>query len=69
MAGKSGKMRDEDYKSLEEVFWASNKAVLVDEINISEKIDELDEFIDEFMSEVDLVLSEINGRTDITIEY
>jgi hypothetical protein len=69
MAGKSGKMRDEDYKSLEEVFWASNKAVLIDEINIVEKIEELDEFIDEFMSEVDLVLSEINGRTDITIKY
>jgi hypothetical protein len=69
MAGKSGKMRDEDYKSLSEVFWSSNKAVIVDEIDITKKIDELDEFIDEFMSEVDLVLSEINGRTDITIKY
>jgi hypothetical protein len=69
MSGKSGKIREEDYKTVSDVFWASNKAELVDEIDIEKTIEELDTFVDEFMSEVDLVLSETNGRTEVTVEY
>jgi hypothetical protein len=67
--GKSGKVREEDTKAVEEAFWAANKAELVDQIDIRKRIEELDEYIDTFLAEVDLVLSEANGRVEMTIEY
>jgi len=66
--GKAGKVRDEDYDAVAKPFKANNEAVLVDPINIQDKIDELDEYIDGFLSEVDLVLSEVNSQTEIAVE-
>jgi hypothetical protein len=67
--GKSGKVREEDTKAVEDAFWAANKAELVDQIDIRKRIEDLDEYIDTFLAEVDLVLSEANGRVEMTIEY
>jgi hypothetical protein len=67
--GKSGKVREEDTKAVEDAFWAANKAELVDEIDIRKRIEDLDEYNDSFLAEVDLVLSEANGRVEMTIEY
>jgi len=66
--GKAGKVRDEDYNAVANPFKENNEASLVDPIEIKKKIEELDEYIDGFLSEVDLVLSEVNSQTDIEIE-
>jgi len=66
--GKSGKVRDDDYEAVSKPFKANNEATLIDPIKIQNKIDELDEYIDNFISEVDLVLSEANSRTEIEIK-
>jgi hypothetical protein len=67
--GNSGKVREEDYEAISGPFLKNNKAVLIDPIGIQAKIDELDTYIDDFESEVDIRLSEINARTLINIEY
>ncbi len=67
MAGKDGKIRDEEVKAFTQTFKNNNEAVVIDPIKIQEKIDELDEYIDGFLSEVDLVLSEANSQTLIEI--
>jgi len=67
-AGKEGKVREEDIRTSREVFMANNKPTIIDPLNIDEKIQELDEFIDTFENEVDISLNESNARTTITIE-
>jgi len=67
--GKNGKVREEDYESVSKPFLENNKAILIDPINIQDKIENLSEYIDNFQSEVDLVLSETNSKTEIEIKY
>ncbi len=67
--GKGGKVREEDYKAISEPFLKNNAAILVDPIGIQKQIDDLDIYIDTFLSEVDIRLSEINARTIITVQY
>lgn len=63
--GKDLKARSEEFKSISDTFWNTNKAELVDELDLPNKIKELEEEIDDFESEVDLVLSESNAMTII----
>ncbi len=65
--GKDLKARATEITEISDTFWTANKTILEDEIEIDLKIEELDEFIDTFESVVDLVLSEINAKTEITI--
>ncbi len=65
--GKDLKARASEITDLSDTFWKANKTELHDTIQITKKINELDEYIDNFNSEVDLTLSEINATTLITI--
>ena len=63
--GKDGKA--EDIKAIVEPFEKRNLAVLEDALDIENKIEVLETFIDEFLSEVDLSLSESNATTTIKV--
>jgi len=65
--GSNGKIREEDIKKVSEPFLEANEAKEIDPIEIDKKIEELENYIDSFESEVDLALSEINAKTEITI--
>jgi hypothetical protein len=65
--GKDMKARENELEAVSKAFWETNKAKKIDDLHIQTKIDELDEYIDRFESEVDLVLSETNARTEISI--
>lgn len=55
-------------KIISEEFKNTNEHILIDPLNINEKINELDNFIDKFESEVDFVLSESNALMTIDIQ-
>ena len=55
-------------KSLADQFNTINKVAIVDPCNIRQLIDELSEEIANFEADVDASLSEINGKTEVTIE-
>ena len=65
--GKDLKARPSEIADVSEAFWKTNKMEIHDVVNISDKIDELDEYIDNFNNEVDLCLSEANARTEIEV--
>ncbi len=65
--GKDTKSRPSEMTELTETFWKANRCELVDPIGLADKIEKLDEFIDNFENEVDLTLSETNSRTEIAI--
>jgi hypothetical protein len=65
--GKDQKIKSEDYDSISKPFLESNEAKLLDPINISQVIKNLETEIDEFESQVDIILSETNARTLIKI--
>lgn len=46
-----------------------NAPHIVDPLDIRERIDKLREYIENFESEVDVILSESNGHTTITVNY
>lgn len=50
------------------MFMEKNKLVIYDPISIKDKIEKLEKEIDEFLMEVDFVLSESNSRTTIEID-
>lgn len=59
----------DDVEQTKQSFINSETAVLIDPLNIGEKISALRDRIDAFMSEVDAVLSESNAVTTIEITY
>lgn len=63
--GKDGKQ--DDIKAIVEPFEKRNLAALEDQLGIEAKIEELETFIDDFLSEVDLSLSESNATTLIEV--
>jgi hypothetical protein len=67
--GKEGKIREADIDAIKEQFERSNKAEFVDPLNLSKIIEELDDYIDTFENEVDLVLNESNAKTEIEVQY
>jgi hypothetical protein len=64
---ESAKVKTEEYEAVAKPFMERNQAVLIDPLNIREKIKELEDSIVEFKKEVDISLTESNARTEITI--
>lgn len=67
--GKEGKAKGLENKEALKPFLDLNEPHLVDPLNLRKIIDELQEKIDFFESDVDFALSEINVKTEITFEY
>lgn len=68
----SDKANTETLREIENIrnaYYDSHKAELIDPIDITKKIAELEQKISDFTSEVDSVLSVSNATTLITIEY
>ena len=63
------KTASEEIDKAKKAFIASNEYVLVDPLDILEKINTLEEEIASFTAEIDAVLSESNAITQITVEY
>ena len=66
---KEGKIDTEAFEKTKKEFIKANQYDLVDPISILEKIDQLEEEISKFKSEVDATLSESNAVTEIEITY
>ncbi len=65
--GKDVKTNPETIQALTTTFRENNKVELVDPLNLSEKINKLEEELDSFETNVDWVLSESNGKTLISV--
>ena len=67
LAGRGSKLKDEDIKRLQDIAVKSQKAELVDPNKLQDVTAKMREDIDEFMKEVDVVLSESNTKTIIEV--
>jgi hypothetical protein len=65
--GKDAKTNVETIQSLTDTFLAQNKAEIVDPLRLVDIITSLNHGIEEFETKVDWVLSESNGRTQISL--
>lgn len=65
--GSDTKADEGTYKKIAEPFMHDNQINVLDPLEIKNKKAALDKTIDEFMSEVDFILSESNARTEIEI--
>jgi len=68
MISKDGKTDLNAVEGFKTLFWGTEKTVLIDPINISEVIKKLQVDIETFEQDVDVALSEVNARTNITLE-
>jgi len=66
--GKDSKAKSEEVDTISKPFMDANAPRLIDPLDIKTKIDALEESIFNFESEVDVILSEANARTEITID-
>lgn len=66
---KERKVDNEEIRKAREDFIKASQYELIDPINVTEKIDALNEHIQNFESEVDAALSVSNAVTTIEIEY
>lgn len=66
---KEKQVGNENVAKMREQWINQNKVVLVDPLDIKKKIDELEEMINNFMSEVDAALSTSNAITMIEVEW
>ena len=65
--GKGQKSDVSHISSITDAFMKSNKATLIDPLNIDLKIEELESMVDNFEREVDFALSESNATTYIMV--
>ena len=65
--GSKSKTSESEIKVISEAFEKRNITTLYDPLSVSEKIAKLEEEANNFISEIDLVLSESNATTIITI--
>lgn len=65
--GKDGKSIPENIAAITKSFYDTNKVELIDPVNISTKIRDLEDETTEFDKEADLVLSESNAQTFIEL--
>jgi len=67
--GREGtnKQNADDIKNITEIYMKKNYATVVDPINLEKAIEELDEYIQTFKSQVDYKLSYINAITTIEV--
>jgi hypothetical protein len=67
-AGKEGKIRTKELEELIASFTKANQAGIYNEEKVLQHMNELEEKFQNFIEEVDLVLSESNARTTIEID-
>lgn len=65
--GTDKKTDKEDFERIAKPFIEANEYNLIDPLKLGDKIDALDESIDNFETEVDFVLSESNAKTNIEL--
>jgi hypothetical protein len=65
--GNDSKNKDKEIDAISESFLKRNQAVVIDEINIENKIEQMENEITEFQNEIDLCLSEKNAQTYIEV--
>jgi hypothetical protein len=65
--GKDAKTNVDVIKGLTETFLAENKAEIVDPLGLEERIKELEKSIEEFTTNINWALSEVNSKTLITL--
>jgi hypothetical protein len=65
--GKDAKPSKEDYDAIAGPYVKNNEIKLLDPCNIEKEIQVLDEKIDNFLTEVDFVLTESNSTTEIEV--
>lgn len=65
--GKGQKSDVSHISSITDAFMKSNKAALIDPLNIDLRIEDLESMVDNFEREVDFALSESNATTHITV--
>lgn len=65
--GKDRRNDKEDYDKISKPILDANLFKVVDPLNVQQKIKELETQIENFTSEIDIVLSEVNSKTNITI--
>lgn len=61
------KSNAEEIRVFSEGYLKSNRAEVIDPMELADKIDKLEDEITEFLAEVDLVLSESNATTEIAV--
>lgn len=66
---KEGKTNTADFEKAKKDFITANSYDLVDPLDIKKKIDELEEYVSNFKTEVDAALSVSNAITEISVEY
>ncbi len=66
--GKDSKVKDSEYEAIARPFLDKNEVKILDPLGILNVIEKLDAEVTGFYSEVDLVLSESNARTEIEVE-
>lgn len=66
---KENKVNIADMEKVKSDFIKANQYELIDPINVLDKLNDLESFINDFMSEVDATLSVSNALTVIEIEY
>lgn len=66
---KEGKTNTDEMDKVKNDFITANQYELVDPLHVLDKIEDLEKKINDFMAEVDSVLSVSNALTEITIEY
>lgn len=65
--GGNQKTNAEELKSFSESYLKTNRAEIVDPLSLAERIEKMETRIMDFESEVDLILSESNATTKITV--
>lgn len=65
--GKEGKTSAQENDDIVKAFKTDNEAKLIDPLNLKKKIEQLEGEIEDFESEVDFALSEINVLTQIEV--
>ena len=58
-----------DIENIRKSYYDTHKAEIIDPLDSIKRIEELNDYIDKFTSEIDSVLSVANATTVITIEY
>lgn len=69
LGSKDSKIKEEEMAAIVNQITGLSNAELIDPMNIRTWIDVEEKEIDDFKNEVDLVLSEINAKTEFTIEF
>lgn len=65
--GTEKKVDESTYKQIADPIMEANELKILDPVKVEKIIDEKDKYIDEFLAEVDFVLSESNSKTEIEL--